>query len=218
MARFLIKDWRLQLRYFSYLFLIICFIVFLSGCSSVLQEYWSENYALSVNGAKASQAEIVDGKLNTFGVTKYPEREYDIILPEEKEINRIVIYSGNLKSYDLLCWDSKTEKWVSVGSLGGKVGRQQAYSDQYKMTVPRFDHRLKFKTNRIKLVVIRTNNDGVVTTRTPAKNEKVINQRTEYIQMGRDRVRVDLYDVFVFSNAIVREIELYSHAQKTKTK
>ena len=186
-----------------------------SGCAS-LKESWSENYALASNGAKASQPEINDGNLKTLGATKYPKREYDIILPEEKVINRIVVYSGNLKSYDLLCLDSKTKKWVSVGSLGEKSGRKNTYSDQYKMSVPRFDHRLSFKTDRVKLAVVRTTSDGVVTTRTPAKNAKIINQRTEYLQMGHDRVRVDLYDVFVFSAAAVREIEIYSHADKPK--
>ena len=195
-------------------------LILISGCSSkfspMFTESWSENLALASNGTKAIPPEINDGKMDTFGVTQMPNREYTLILPEEKEINRIVIYSGNVVAYNIYCWNSKDKKWVSVGSMGPNAGRQKAYSDKYKMTIPRFDHRIKFKTDRIKLIVSRAESDGVMTTRTPAKNDRIINQRTEYIQMGRDRVRVDLYDVFTYGNATIREIELYTHVQKPK--
>ena len=200
-----------------YILCTISLIMLCSGCAS-LKEYWSENYALASDGAIATPPEINDGKLETFGVAKYPDREYDIILPEEREIHRITIYSVNLKSYDILCWDIEKNKWVSVGGLGGTAKRKNVYFDQYKSTIPKFEHRLRFKTNRIKLSVIRTTTDSVVTTRTPGKNEKILNQRTEYMQLGRDRMRVDLYDVFRFTDAGIREIEIYSHAKKPEGK
>lgn len=198
---------------------IFCLIL-TSGCSSkfspMFTESWSENLALSSNGTKAIPTEINDGKMDTLGITQMPNREYTLILPEEKEINRIVIYSGNVVAYNIYCWDNKEKKWILVGNMGPNAGRQKAYSDKYKMTIPRFDHRIRFKTDKVKLIVNRAESDGIMTTRTPAKNDKIINQRTEYIQMGRDRVRVDLYDVFTYGNASIREIELYSHVQKPK--
>jgi len=184
----------------------------------MLTESWSENYALISNGAKASLPEINDGKLDTLGVTFPPKREFEITLPEERQINRILIYSGNVLSYGLYCWDSKTSSWLTVGGLGTRVGQQKVYSDKYKFAVPRFDHRFNFKTNKIKIVVIKAAKDGMTTTRTPGKYDKIVNQRTEYIQIGRDRVRVDLYDVFTYNEATIREIEIYSYAPKAKTK
>ena len=201
--------------------LYLFFIILFSGCSSMLSpmfsESWSVNFALASSGTKATSPEINDGKMDTWGVTQMPKREYILTLPEVKEVNRVTVYSGNVVSYDLFCWDNKEDKWVSVGSVGTNAGNKKAYSDKYKMTIPRFDHRINVKTDKIKLMVNRTQKDGVMTTRTPAKNDKIINQRTEYIQMGRDRVRVDLYDVFTFGVATVREIEVYSHAQKQKS-
>jgi len=205
------------LKYIIHLISIAFFIIFVSGCGS-LKEYWSENYALDGMGGKASLPEINDGKIETFGVTHYPDREYEIILPEQREINRIIIYGVNLKSYDILCLNNETKKWVSVASLGGRAGKKNVYYDQYKTLVPKFEHRLKYKTDRIKLVIIRTTSDAVVTTRSPAKNEKILNQRIEYIQLGRERRKIELYDVFRFTDAGVREIEIYSSVPKPETK
>jgi hypothetical protein len=196
-------------------------LVLLSGCSSKLSpmfsESWSVNFALASNGAKATSPEINDGKIDTWGVTQMPKREYILTLPEIKEVNRVIIYSGNMIAYELFCWDNKENKWVSIGGIGPNAGSKKVYSDKYKMTIPRFDHRINFKTDKIKLMVDRTQKDGIMTTRTPAKNDKIINQRTEYMQVGRDRVRVDLYDVFAFGVATVREIEVYSHVKKPKS-
>ena len=211
----------------SILHLISCILylftlILLSGCSSkfssMFSESWGVNFALASNGVKATSPEINDGKMDTWGVTQMPKREYTLVLPEVRNINRVLIYSGNVIAYELFCWDNKENKWISVGGIGPNAGRKKVYSDKYKMTIPRFDHRVNFKTDKIKLIVDRTQKDGVMTTRTPAKNDKIINQRTEYIQMGRDRVRVDLYDVFTFGVATIREIEVYSHVQKPKAK
>ena len=183
----------------------------------MFSESWSANFALESSGAKATSPEINDGKMDTWGVTQMPKREYTLALPEAKEINRVLIYSGNVIAYELFYWDIKENKWVSIGGIGPNAGSKKVYSDKYKMTIPRFDHRINVKTDKIKLTVDRTQKDGVMTTRTPSKNDKIINQRTEYMQMGRDRVRVDLYDVFTFGVATIREIEIYNHVQKPKS-
>lgn len=192
-------------------FFIILTTILISSCTSkFLAENWSQNFALSSFNASAIPPEINDGNLDTFGVTEYPKREYTIILPEIKKINRIVVYSGNVISYEIFCWNVDNKKWVSVSGMGRAKGKHKVYNDRYKLSIPRFDHRINFETDKIKLVVDRTNKDGVVTTRKPDKNDKIINYRTEYIQMGRDRVRIELYDVFKFSYATIREIEIYS--------
>lgn len=188
--------------------------IMILGCANkFLSENWSENFALTKNNASAIPSEINDGDLNTLGVTEYPKREYIITLPSARRINRIVVYSGNVISYDIFCWDIDKKKWISVSGMGRSKGKQKVYTDRYKLSIPRFDHRINFETDKIRLVVDRTNDDGVITTRKPDKNDKIINYRTDYIQMGRDRVRIELYDVFRFSKATIREIEFYSYVQ-----
>lgn len=198
-------------------FFIILTVIIISSCTSkFLSENWSQNFALSTFNASAMPQEINDGNLDSLGITEYPKREYTIILPEVRKINRIVVYSGNVISYEIFCWNVDNKKWVSVSGMGRAKGKQKVYTDRYKLSIPRFDHRINFETDKIKLVVDRTNNDGVVTTRKPDKNDKILNYRTEYIQMGRDRVRIELYDVYKFSKATIREIEIYSQqSQRT---
>jgi hypothetical protein len=204
-------------------FLCLVYIIFLSlivvsGCSprfsSLLSETWSENYALASYGAVASNPRINDGDMGTWGDVHPPDRVYTIALPEQKKLNRIVIYSHNVIAYRLFCWDSKAGKWKLVGSVGSAKGRQRVYSDRHRLDIPRFDHRINFKTNKIKLQVTRAESDGVVTTRTPGKNVKILNHRVDYIGTGRNRRRLDLYDVFVEGFATIREIEAYSHVEK----
>ena len=199
--------------------LLLIFAVLLTvGCgsrfSSLFSESWSENHALAVYDAEASHLEINDGDVMTWGATRPPNREYTITLPEERQIHRIVIYSGNVLAYQLLCWDKKADKWKVVGAVGTTKGRQKVYADRHRLDIPRFDHRINFKTDKIKLQVKRAESDGIVTTRTPSKNDAILNHRVEYIGTGRRRMRVDLYDIFVYGLARIREIEVYSHLEK----
>jgi hypothetical protein len=202
----------------SWVFLPVALLV--AGCSSklssLLSESWSENYALAIYGAEASHFEINDGDVATWGTVSPPDRVYTITLPEEREIDRITIYSGNVVGYRILCRDRETGKWKLAGVLGSVKGRQRVDSDRRRLVVPRLDHHisLHFKTDKIKLVVTRAESDGVVMTRTPGKNDKILNHRVEYIGTGRSRRRVDVYDVFMEGPATIREIEVYSHAEE----
>lgn len=197
-------------NYIFKLYILLTTTLILGCTSKFLSENWSQNFALTTFNALATPPEINDGNLNTLGITQYPERQYTITLPEVKKINRVVIYSGNVISYEIFCWNINTKKWVSVSGMGRAKGKQNVYKDKYKLSIPRFDHRINFETDKIKLVVDRTTDDGIITTRKPDKNDKILNYRTEYIQMGRDRIRIELYDVFKFSKATIREIEIYS--------
>lgn len=193
-----------------------------AGCSSkfssLLSESWSENYALAIYGAEASHPEINDGDMATWGIVRPPDRVYTIAFPEEKKINRITVYSGNVVAYRILCWDKKTDKWKLAGVLDSVKGRERVDSDRRQLVVPRLDHRinLNFKTDKIKLLVTRAESDGVGMTRTPGENDKILNHRVEYIGAGRSRRRVDIYDVFMEGPATIREIEVYSHAEEPR--
>ena len=196
----------------------ILLIVLTTGCSSkftsLLSESWSENYALATYGAEASHPEINDGKIDTWGITQPPDRIYTIMLPEEKDVRKIVIYSGNIISYKLFCWNEKAGTWKFAGDVKNAKIKKLVNYDRLRSEILLFDHRMKFKTNKIKLEVNRAKSDTIVTTRTPGKNDKVLKRREEYVGVGRRRIHLTLYDVFVEGPATVREIKIYGHEKK----
>ena len=136
---------------------------------------------------------------------------------EEKRVDRIVVASGNVIGYQLMCLNGETGEWDIIGGVDTVRGNKKVYMDQRDLRVPRFVHRVKCRTNKIRLQVLKAKNDGVVTTRTPPKDAKILNQRVEFFGQGRRRVRVDLYDIYKLGNAMIREIEAYSYVEKPKT-
>ncbi len=208
------------MRYTIFALISLVVISMTVGCgprfSTLLTESWSENYALASYGAEASHPRINDGDIKTWDVTRPPDRLYTVTLPEERQIDRVVIYIGNVVSYKLLYWDKKADKWKVAVTVGSLKGSQRVYSERRQLEVPRFDHRVKFRTDKIRLQVSKAESDGVVTTRTPGKDDKILNHRVEYLGTGRGRVRVDLYDIYKLGPASVREIEAYSHTEKPK--
>jgi len=203
------------------IFLILLAASLMAGCSSrfssLLSESLSENYALAEYGVEASHPELNDGDLKTWGVTKPPKRIYAINFPEAKKIDRIVVYTGNVVSYQLFCWNVDVKKWDMVAKVESLKGVQKVYSGQQQLQAPRFVHRVKCTTDKIKLQVTKAGSDGVTITRTPGKDAKILNHRVEYIGTGRRRARVDLYSIFRRGNAMIREIEAYSYVEKPKT-
>jgi hypothetical protein len=201
-------------------FTVACFLLIMvfmvTGCgskfSSLLSQSWSENYALAAYGSEASHPEINDGKIDTWGVTQPPDRVYTITLSEEKEVHRILIYGGNIISYKLFCWDGRNGKWKLAGEVKDARIKKLVNYERLRTEVYTFDHRIKFKTSKIKLQVDKTKSDNINTTRTPGKNDKVINRREENI----GGLRIILYDVFVPGAATVREIKAYGHREKSE--
>ena len=208
-------------RKYSLIFLFLP-IVLLMGCgtklSDLLSESLSENYMLAAYGTEASHPELNDGDLKTWGITRPPKRDYTVIFPEERKIDRIVVYSGNVLGYQLLCWDSEVKKWKTIGGLDTVRGSQRVESKYNQLQVPQFVHRVNCKTSKITLRVLKAKSDGVTVVRLPGKNDKVLNHRIDYIGTGRRRVRLDVYDVYRQGNAMIREIEAYSHVKKPKEK
>jgi hypothetical protein len=192
------------------------------GCgskfSSFLSESWSENYALAAYGAEASQPELNDGNIKTWGVTRPPDREYTITFPEEKKLDKILIYSGNVLAYQLFFWDKKADKWRPLGDSGSARVKKLVSYEQLRSEMRQFDHRVNLRTDKIRLLVKRARSDGIVTTRKPGKDARIVNHRSETIGTGRNRIRITLYDIFVQGPASIREIEAYGHMEKPEIK
>ena len=185
------------------IFFFLSLVLIIAGCgpkvSSFLAEEWSENYALASNGTKSSNPRINDGDIATWGVVAPPKRVFNIILPEERWVKRVVIYSQNVVSYKLFCWDNETEKWKAVSAVGSVEGRRNV------------------KTDKISIQVIKAEGDGIVTTRNPGKDDAILNHKVDFLGTGRSRRRIDLYEVYKKIPAAIREIEVYSHVEKPKT-
>ena len=122
-----------------------------------------------------------------------------------------MIYSGNVTAYQLFCWNKEAGNWKLIGNRVSARTRKIAFYDQLKSEMLQFEHRVKCKTDKIKLVVGKTQSDGLVTTTTPSKDDKIVNQRIEYIGTGRQRKSIYIYSIYVYSMATIREIEIYSH-------
>jgi len=199
-------------------FFLLYIALLMVGCSpkfsSLLSESWSENYSLAAYGAEASHPEINDGNMRTWGITRSPDRVYSITFPEEKKLSRIAVYSGNVIDYELFCWDREAGKWKLVDDASRARVRKIVNYERLKFEMLQFDHRLNLKTDKIKLQVKRAESDGITTTRTPGKNDRIIGSRIETIGTGRSSIHITLYDVFVEGPASIREIEAYGHMEK----
>ncbi len=109
---------------------LILFTAFIFGCSvykSLFKELpLSENYALKARGATSRTEEIIDGDRETGAETVFlPATQMDniaedsytgveIVLPETKHIDRIVIYNEKLWRYEIKAHNPNTDEWFLV--------------------------------------------------------------------------------------------------------
>lgn len=152
---------------FTAILSLVCFVVIMSGCSALLtQQEWSENYAL-LDGARANSIEMIDGDINTVGVVSSTSNsssnadrtsapEVIVNLPEKKVVRKIVIHSDNIKNF------------VLYADKGGKTTTGTDW--QMIKTVQRVkSHPIvipilySFPTDRIRLTVLGTTDDGALT-------------------------------------------------------
>jgi len=114
----------------------------LAACQGTLfqnlfeEQEWSENYALA-DGAKCTSPEMIDGDLNTAGITVFPEKVYgrtvygafpsaeaEITLPEKKSIRKIVIYSQDLSKFEVLASIGEKGDWQLVKEFDNNLEKQ----------------------------------------------------------------------------------------------
>lgn len=143
--------------------LISAMFVPFSGCgifSSVVGEGgWSEDYAL-MDGVTATAPEMIDGDLKTSAKTSFPEgasasmygssppSEAIITLPEKKSIYRIVIYSPNLKTFDILS-DKGNNNWETIKEV--KSVQQSPVDVRVSTTTDKIRIRVKTTTDDAEL-------------------------------------------------------------------
>ncbi len=95
---------------FFILLSLLCICAFMIGCSTLFSvQEWSDNYSL-LDGTKSTSMEAIDGDLETIGHaqarrgTKGVGRsapEVIVTLPEKKVIRKVIVYSDNIKKFNL---------------------------------------------------------------------------------------------------------------------
>lgn len=145
----------------------ICFVVIVSGCSTLLsQQEWSENYAL-LDGTQTNSIEMIDGDFNTVGVVspasksksnvgRTPAPEVIVNLPEKKVVRKIVIHSDNIKSFVLYA-----DKGGSA--LAGTDWKMIKTVQRVKSNPVVIPILYSFPTDRIRLTVLGTTDDAALT-------------------------------------------------------
>ena len=146
---------------------LVCFVVIMAGCAALLSpQEWSDNYAL-LDGTQATNIEMIDGDLNTVGVTTPPQSagtqigrtaapEIIVTLPEKKVIRRIVIHSDNIKNFVLYADKGGSSitgtDWQMIKTI------QRVKSNPIVIPIL-----YSFPTDRIRLSVLGTTDDAALT-------------------------------------------------------
>lgn len=146
---------------------LVCFVVIMTGCSALLLEQeWSENYAL-LDGSQSTIPQMIDGDISTVGKTKSTNGavsptgqtalpEVVITLPEKKVIRKVIIRSDNIKKFNLYA-----DKGGSpISGTDWQLIRKVQSAKAGKIVIPVFD---SFPTDSIRLVVLGTKDDASFT-------------------------------------------------------
>ena len=145
--------------------LLLCFCVFVVGCSVLFSEQeWSDNYAL-LDGAKSSSLATIDGDIETVGHAQVRKGsngvgsgapEVVVTLPVKKVIRKVVIHSDNIKKFNLYI-----DKGASVISESDwHLIKEVSSVKTGTIAVPVL---YSFPTDKVKLVVLGTTDDGALT-------------------------------------------------------
>lgn len=108
--------------------------VLLTGCAQVFApQSLGENFAL-MEGTTANHPALIDGDMRTFGesefpaseaansgVTGTPPSEAVVLLPEQRSITKIVVYSDDIVGLDLL-FESSSTGWQLHDKYDGLKG------------------------------------------------------------------------------------------------
>lgn len=160
--------------------LLISFCLLTAGCSVLISEQeWSENYAL-LDGTQSTSLQMIDGDTETVGVANSNNQsvsisksnsspEVVITLPEKKVIRRIVIYSDNIKKYNL--YADKGGSAIANSDWQLIKEEKSVKSTQGKIVIPVL---YSFPTDKVRLVVLGTTDDAALTRKENASGVRAI--------------------------------------------
>lgn len=187
----------------GFVIILIC-VTSIIGCNSLLktlvkEQQWSENYALA-EGVEANDPAFIDGDLRTIGESQFPERnprgglvtgsdfppsEAVVILPEKKNIYKIVIHTTNMQVFDVLA-RKQIGGWETIKTVKGN-----------KEEVVNLRLTRVAITDGIKIRVNRTSDDA--------------SQRRKNVRRFEGWI---LIDGNIRSSGKIKEIELYGYVDE----
>jgi hypothetical protein len=148
-------------RSVSVILLFLCLSAIV-GCATLFsKQEWSENYT-QLEGVRATNPAMIDGNVKTPGETVFPESVYIaasppseaiITLPEKKLIRRMVVYSDNLKTFDVFADKGGIGLQQTDWQLIKEV--KSASKSPISLMLP-----LSFKTDQIRIRVLSTTDDA----------------------------------------------------------
>ncbi len=145
--------------------LLLCFCVFVVGCSVLFSEQeWSDNYAL-LDGTKSTSLQAIDGDMETIGLAEATRGangvgrsapELVVTLPEKKVIRKVVIHSDNIKKFNLYI----DKGGSALSDTDWHLIKEVQIVKKRVAVVPVL---YSFPTDKVKLVVIGTSDDAALT-------------------------------------------------------
>lgn len=201
-------------RIFTAILLGLFSVMSLSGCGGILgkivaKQEWSENYA-QLPGATATTPEMIDDDLKTFGKSVFPEgsknyyggtapSEAVVALPEEKLIRKVIIYSDNLKTLDIMA-DKGGEDWAILKEV------KSATVSPFEVKVGAL-----FKTDKIMLRIHSTTDDAAA-----RRKEGVRGWGGRRLQSARGAL-ANIHEIQLYGYATKEEIQAKEEIDKKET-
>jgi hypothetical protein len=184
----------------------------LAGCtavSSFVSPNWSENYALSIYGTKASDARMIDGNVATIASTPRDAdpREFVVELPAPRRIRRIRVVNENLYRFSVAYWNAERAEWRTLKTVWQRrdaQGIERVIQPVYAITG------LNVVTDKIRIVATRTVDDVIVSKVAPDPGDKIL----DHVRRAAGGTWVEYYRIIAESTARVREVEIYGVASE----
>lgn len=180
-------------RHVSVILLFVCLLAIV-GCATLFsKQEWSENYT-QLEGVRATNPAMIDGNVKTAGETVFPESVYVaasppseaiITLPEKKLIRRVVVYSDNLKTFDIFADKGGIGLQQTDWQLIKEV--KSAPKSPISLMLP-----LNFKTDQIRIRVLSTTDDAEVRRKQRARTGG------RFYSTGNRRAVAKIYEVELY--------------------
>ena len=191
---------------------ILLFLSFsvIVGCAALFsKQEWSENYT-QLEGVRATNPAMIDGNVRTSGETVFPESVYVaasppseaiITLPEKRLIRRVVVYSDNLKTFDI---------FADKGGIGLQQTDWQLVKEVKSISKSPISLLLplNFKTDQIRIRVLNTTDDASV------RRQQRARSGGRFFSTGNRRAVGKIYEIELYGYKSTEEAEAQAETEE----
>ena len=191
---------------------ILLFLSFsvIVGCAALFsKQEWSENYT-QLEGVRATNPAMIDGNVRTSGETVFPESVYVaasppseaiITLPEKRLIRRVVVYSDNLKTFDIFADKGGIGLQQTDWQLVKEV--KSVSKSPISLLLP-----LNFKTDQIRIRVLNTTDDASV------RRQQRARSGGRFFSTGNRRAVGKIYEIELYGYKSTEEAEAQAETEE----